>query len=482
MSPSFLPLTASVTASVGLSQEQEPYDTRSYRNRNASYVSLPSPTPATSVPLSPKSPSSCYSARPTPAYYDILQGLERLKITDEEGANVAQSITMPQYLGNGLYQDMPMVSRNFEGRDVTDTWEFVDPSKLPYRNLKRKRRSQSVQDERQHSEDSLKQFRVVKRLRSGSEGSCAVVKHKSTCEVFCMKIVRKPDVKGKIPWESYIMDVLDLAKKPHRNIIDIQWSVYNETCRIPVAEYYSEYFPVGDLFDFSLRFFDRQRKIPELFIWKVYRQLLCALEYLHYGFNRRANFGKDKRSSWSSLDLTRPGVVHRDIKPENILVRLPQGRGNDTLPDVVLTDFGHATLQQFTYDACGTPACSAPEMPRSSPKTDVWSVGAVIHFLIYGHAPIASLPREFTPTKENEVAWEKKPEARYVRTDVPEMYSEELVNAMLMALNYSASRRPHASQVVKFAGEEFREAKRNGRMKMAPLPEWAFSKDRRRAD
>lgn len=82
------------------------------------------------------------------------------------------------------------------------------------------------------------------------------------------------------------------------------------------------------------------------------------------------------------------GLLHRDIKPAN-LMREAGGR-------VVLMDFGAGRdalgpARPSGGDATGTPVCMAPEVligQSASPASDVYSVGALLFFLVSGRYPI----------------------------------------------------------------------------------------------
>jgi serine/threonine-protein kinase len=95
------------------------------------------------------------------------------------------------------------------------------------------------------------------------------------------------------------------------------------------------------------------------------------------------------------------GVVHRDIKPGNLFVcRL----GDD--PDFLkVLDFGIASIDGATADAGasvdvtrtgwvhGTPAYMSPEVcsgGRADARSDIYSLGAVLYFLVTGRPPFAA--------------------------------------------------------------------------------------------
>jgi RNA polymerase sigma factor (sigma-70 family) len=80
------------------------------------------------------------------------------------------------------------------------------------------------------------------------------------------------------------------------------------------------------------------------------------------------------------------GVIHCDLKPGNLLLD-EQGR-------IRVTDFGLAVRLTDAADGvlAGTPAFMAPEQVDScwgsiSPRTDVWGLGGVLYFLVFGQPP-----------------------------------------------------------------------------------------------
>ncbi|KAL9097352.1 MAG: hypothetical protein Q9163_006366, partial [Psora crenata] len=300
------------------------------------------------------------------------------------------------------------------------------------------------------------QYEALKTLNSGGEGTCTLVRQKKTEELFALKVVLNPHLIDKKPREVAVLDTVSVNRRPHDNIIHMEAWAYNTTLYTPYAEYYLPYYPLGDLLSLITEYQERSIRIPEAFIWKAYLQLASALEYLHRGFyttqtaDQRRSQHQHQHQHQHRLPPI-PGLVHRDIKPENILLRAPAGSSftttatvaqqqehpffatgatttTTTFPDLILADFGHATTEEFTYTPCGTDIWRAPELPRSSPKSDVWAMGAVIHTMVHFYPPIAPLPAHIPPTSHNRAMWERKPEARQplLATVSAHGYSDEL--------------------------------------------------------
>ncbi|MBK9388282.1 MAG: protein kinase [Planctomycetes bacterium] len=112
----------------------------------------------------------------------------------------------------------------------------------------------------------------------------------------------------------------------------------------------------------------------------------------------------------------RAGIVHRDVKPGNVLVR-PDGTA-------VLTDFGLAldtALPSVTREGSflGTLEYAAPEQIQGQPvdeRSDLWSVGVVLHELLAGQRPFQ---RETPASTMQAILREEPRPLRRARPNVP---------------------------------------------------------------
>lgn len=83
-------------------------------------------------------------------------------------------------------------------------------------------------------------------------------------------------------------------------------------------------------------------------------------------------------------------MLHNDLKPDNIFLASKHDMSPDNL---IIGDLGLAnTLAYYVdnWDEAGTPGWMAPEVcgeGRHSPKTDVFSLGAILFFMVMGTNP-----------------------------------------------------------------------------------------------
>lgn len=109
---------------------------------------------------------------------------------------------------------------------------------------------------------------------------------------------------------------------------------------------------------------ERLAPLEERAAVELFRQAAYAVQYMH-----------------------QVGVVHRDIKPSNVLL-------SGGVPK--LSDFGTAKFlrEQFKETVYSPGGYTAPEQFRGEafPQSDVWSLGALLFFLVTGRAPADYMP------------------------------------------------------------------------------------------
>ncbi len=98
------------------------------------------------------------------------------------------------------------------------------------------------------------------------------------------------------------------------------------------------------------------------------------------------------------------GVVHRDIKPENILLNGYRAADDKTAWSAVVADFGVSAVRDAARDehltrtgtSVGSALYMSPEQAlaeRVDERTDVWSLGCVLHEMLTGEPPFGRDPR-----------------------------------------------------------------------------------------
>ena len=83
-------------------------------------------------------------------------------------------------------------------------------------------------------------------------------------------------------------------------------------------------------------------------------------------------------------------IIHRDLKPSNILLSLNKKRIDKI--SFKISDFGLSKLNEGTMSSKGTPLTMSPEMLKReinliSSKSDIWSLGIIIYYLLFKEYP-----------------------------------------------------------------------------------------------
>jgi serine/threonine protein kinase len=144
----------------------------------------------------------------------------------------------------------------------------------------------------------------------------------------------------------------------------------------------------------------RGEPLPEGLVIDIARQLCDVLAYLH--------------------GLT-PPIIYRDMKPSNVMLT-SKGR-------VVLVDFGIARLFKAARKGTmiGTLGFAPPEQYQGQvdPRSDIYSLGATLHYVLTGRDPEKFPPFSFPPVRELRPA-----------------ISSNLAGAIDAALGYDVNARP----------------------------------------
>ncbi len=263
-------------------------------------------------------------------------------------------------------------------------------------------------------------YSFVKLIGEGGQGKTELVKRKRDQKVLVRKVQKIFDMAGDIPLE---MKVFEDVLTPHPSIVYFDHANYLKKDKSLVL--YFEHCEGGDLD----KHVPGKHYVSEDFIWCVFVQLASALAFLHYGISR-------KHPNSTPAGWTR--VVHRDVKPGNVFLRRPITSKRPT-PDVVLGDFGLATTEQETW-GCGTYPYTGPEWPVVTKQGDVWGLGAIIHSLAHGQAPVGPPPRNWPSGHAAMKQWYCDPENKNPKP-MSTRYSDRLNRNMMDCLTKDPNKR-----------------------------------------
>ncbi|ETW09048.1 CAMKK/CAMKK-META protein kinase [Aphanomyces invadans] len=239
----------------------------------------------------------------------------------------------------------------------------ADPPTVPVRHSAARETSTLRKHRLANGETVVNKYVIKGELGKGSFGTVKLCANEEDGLLYAVKIMHKTFVQRMANREDSLQDALRrevaiMKKLDHRNVVRLVEVIDDPSSQ--KVYLVQEYVEKGNLAEVA-----GGAPLAEEVARKYLRDLLCGLQYLHFH-----------------------KVVHRDIKPENILV---------TSDDVAkIADFGAARMVMNEAEtltvAKGTPAFMAPEMfnvnaEYTGPSVDVWSLGATLFMLVFGHPP-----------------------------------------------------------------------------------------------
>jgi serine/threonine protein kinase len=203
---------------------------------------------------------------------------------------------------------------------------------------------------------ALEDLEVLAMLGSGTFGRVKLVKHKTTGQVYALKILQKEQIVAYKQQQNVMNERNVMMMVDHPFILKLTATFKDADCLYMLLELVQggELFtllanqPDGKLSSVSARFYAAC--------------VTSALECLHS-----------------------KNVLYRDLKPENMLI--------DAEGYIKVVDMGFAkVVTTRTYTLCGTPEYLAPEIVLGKGHhkgVDYWAVGILIFEMLCGYSPFA---------------------------------------------------------------------------------------------
>jgi serine/threonine protein kinase len=278
----------------------------------------------------------------------------------------------------------------------------------------------------------MDKYEVLEKIGKGSFGSVTKVKRKQDGKTFVWKEINYGRMNEKEKYQL-VTEVNILRELRHPNIVRyIDRIIDKQQAKIFIV---MEYCDGGDIGREIKQFRKDGSYFPEEAIWKIFYQILLALNECH-------NRAKGK-------------ILHRDIKPGNVFL--------DKHQNVKLGDFGLSRIlgqdSVYAYTHVGTPYYMSPEQineSRYNEKSDIWSAGCLIYEITTLHPPFEARTHTELALKIRAGKYDK----------IPSRYSEDLTGLISCMLNVDHERRPTVEQLLNHpqVAFKFREAKLKGEM------------------
>ena len=275
----------------------------------------------------------------------------------------------------------------------------------------------------QHVDDYL----LIKSIGKGNFGEVFLTEKQGYPQYYATKKMERRKCEVPPLLNRLINEIRMLTSVKHPNIVK-----YIDLKKTKNHWYLiTEFISGGSLTDILHKYMAMyQRPFPEDIVQHIMRQIVSAVQYLH--FNR---------------------IIHRDLKLDNILVNFASDYDKQTLNlkncQVKIIDFGFATIlnSDKTNTVLGTPPNMDPKILEQittgiptngyTEKVDIWSLGTLCYEMIMGYSP-------FRATNMQEL-YQKVKKGNYI---LPSNLSEEIVSFINSMLQQDDEERADADELM----------------------------------
>lgn len=253
----------------------------------------------------------------------------------------------------------------------------------------------------------MENYEVISQIGKGSFGIVSKIRRKTDSKILVWKELNYGKM-GEREKHQLVSEVNILKQLQHPNIVQYYDRIIDKKqTKIYII---MEYCEGGDMGSLLKRCKKEQDFIAEDVIWKIFTQIVLALNECH---TRKTN-----------------KILHRDLKPANIFL--------DAQNNIKLGDFGLARVlnenSTFAQTHVGTPYYMSPEQiteARYNEKSDIWSLGCLVYEL-------AALKPPFEASNHLALAMKIR-SGKFDR--IPLRYSEDLQKVIRNMLEIDAQKR-----------------------------------------
>lgn len=214
-------------------------------------------------------------------------------------------------------------------------------------------------------------YHITKIIGKGGMGTVYLAENTDIEQKVAIKVLNDNLIQSEKVRERMKKEAQTLLKLDHPNIVKLLNYIEQDNGLYLIMEYVDG----CSLEDYILK---KNGLIVEKRAYEMIKELLMAFSYAH-----------------------KKGVIHRDIKPSNIFITKDN--------HIKILDFGIAHLVTESNDdekgwVIGTPSYMSPEQVEGSDidiRSDIYSLGVLIHTMLTGHAPYDETTMSEEIIKEN---------------------------------------------------------------------------------